>query len=243
MKDTLHKQLSGFSLIQLAVIMAVASVVMVSVLPGEKKGGEGMTSADPQVKLTLDNMAKIEDATRGFLLRNGRWPCPANGLAYRAQAGVEANNPGSCVGGDIAANFINIERGVVGGVVPCKTLGLAPDICLDGWGKRIGYHITQMATAAESCTTGLKAGTVYVYDKAGSGAKLIASPIALYLSAGQDGIGAFPQLFKPHPKFATDSAGEDDENGGIGLTIAGLAMMMVKVLGDSMSQAVALSVM
>jgi len=93
----------GFSLLQISMLLAIASVVLVSVLPGGELG------SDPQKRaLTLERMQKIEEATKAYMVQNLHRPCPADGTLAMTAAnfGVAANTTGANVcGGTLAANF------------------------------------------------------------------------------------------------------------------------------------------
>lgn len=92
---TLPKQ--GFSLIQVSMLVAVAGIILASVLPGGEQG-----STNEKDLITKDKMEKIEEATRNFMAANLRRPCPASGTVAigAASFGVEDGNPGRCSGTD-----------------------------------------------------------------------------------------------------------------------------------------------
>ncbi|MEK6746560.1 MAG: FG-GAP repeat protein [Pseudomonadota bacterium] len=83
----------GFSLIQVSMIVAVAGILLASVIPG---GDLGSTIAKDQI--TRDRMEKIEEAAKNFMAANLRRPCPADGtLAIgNANFGVEDTTSGRC---------------------------------------------------------------------------------------------------------------------------------------------------
>lgn len=84
-------QKSGFSLLQVALLLSVASIIVVSILPG------GGSSTDlGKDAITVQRMQKIEEATRAFMAKNLRRPCPASGTA--------ATHVENCAG----ANFTNV---------------------------------------------------------------------------------------------------------------------------------------
>jgi len=101
MRPTKNK---GFSLVQISILLMIASIIMVSVLPGGTKGSDA-----EKIKLTKERMQKIEDATRSFMAKNLRRPCPADGsiAPNAANFGIEAGVPGNCFGGSPEANFIS----------------------------------------------------------------------------------------------------------------------------------------
>lgn len=92
----------GFSLVQVSILLLVASIIMVSVLPGGKSASDA-----EKTRITKERMAKIEDATRAFMAKYLRRPCPADGAADPSvdTYGIEATTKGACEGGKISANF------------------------------------------------------------------------------------------------------------------------------------------
>ena len=87
----IHNQ--GFSLVQIAVLVAVAGIILASVLPG----GE-LANTVAKERITRERMDKIEGAMQTFMAQNLRRPCPASGTLSTSDAnfGVEAANPGQC---------------------------------------------------------------------------------------------------------------------------------------------------
>ncbi len=69
----MHSHQSGFSLLQLSIILTVSGLVLASMLPGGEAGG---TMA--KTRITLERMEKIEEATRQFMAKNQRRPYPAD---------------------------------------------------------------------------------------------------------------------------------------------------------------------
>jgi type II secretory pathway pseudopilin PulG len=142
----MHTRLSGFTLIQISILLVVASLVMVAILPSS------------QTNLTANNvttakMNTILTALREFEAKNGRLPCPADASRpiSGANYGVEAVNPGSstnCTGGSPAANFVDAANHTAIGMVPLRALEFSNDYGLDGYGRTITYAVD---TAATSC--------------------------------------------------------------------------------------------
>lgn len=65
-----HRRRSGFTLIWVSVLLTVASLVLVSLLPGREAGDVGQKSL-----ATIDKLEKIEASMRAFMAFNGRRPC------------------------------------------------------------------------------------------------------------------------------------------------------------------------
>lgn len=94
-----HSSQSGFSLIQVSLILAVGGVILASMLPG------GLKNSDSQkISLTIDRMQAVEAAMQRFMVGNGRRPCPASAALTLTNAsfGLESTDTGRCVA---SANF------------------------------------------------------------------------------------------------------------------------------------------
>src|SRR5690606_28342881 len=155
------KHSSGFSLIQICMVIAIASLMLAAVLPGGRMGSD----ADKRI-LTMQRMEKIEAALRTFMYKNKRLPCPADGslrpgnsnfgkelgaLHYYRYCASMSYDPGND-----SNPFIDIPDSVAG-VVPTRALGLPDEDMLDGWGRRIMYVVdyTSVSTAT-ACTNDQK---------------------------------------------------------------------------------------
>jgi hypothetical protein len=169
---------------------------MVSMLPG------GMSEAGKS-DLTQARMKKIEDATRSFMLKNLRRPCPSDfSLATNdGNFGVESSVNGTCTGGAIVAPLSNAGIKIVGGGVPVKTLGLSKEYAFDGYGIRLMYLVDRRATDATTCRdleNGYEGSTLLSDKKAldiaesATAAFTKDSTMWALLSYGADGHGAVP---------------------------------------------------
>ncbi|MFO0807541.1 MAG: VCBS repeat-containing protein [Gemmataceae bacterium] len=182
---------SGFSLLQLSILLALAGILVATMIPGKDAGDQ-----NAKTLLTLERIQRIEDATKGFMAAHHRRPCPASGQypetieagASSQYFGVEAATPGTCTGGTPAADF-GPSSNVVAGVVPVRTLGLPDEYMYDGWGRRFTYVVDKRATSDTQCAA-TTSGSITV--KATSGGSTLANTMVLYISHGKDGFGAFP---------------------------------------------------
>lgn len=135
------KSNAGFSLFQIGILLTIAGL-MVSLTMMDSKGGDAQKRS-----LTNERLKVIQDAIRVWRAANQRIPCPADGTLpfTSANFGVEAATPGTCTGGTPAANFTGGSH-TVGGIIPVRTLGLADEYALDGWGRRFTYIVDAYAT-------------------------------------------------------------------------------------------------
>ncbi len=102
-QESPREKMAGFSLIFVAILLTVAALVFVSVLPGQEAGDTNQKTLNNAKKLE-----RVEEAMRAFMAANGRRPCPADGQYDQNTQyfGIEADNPGSCVGGGGANGII-----------------------------------------------------------------------------------------------------------------------------------------
>lgn len=198
----------GFSLIWMSILITVASIIMVSILPGNEAGSyNAKSTAD------IKKLSRIEEAMRSFMATNGRRPCPADGQypINTANFGKEAANPGACTGGTPAApmgpdssttNCTNNTTGcIVAGTIPTRALGLPDEFAFDSYGRRFTYVVDMRATSHASCqnlegltltnTTPTGTGGLIIKDIAGN--TVDPGVMYAYIQHGQSGYGAWPE--------------------------------------------------
>ncbi len=133
----LHRLQPGFTLVELTIVMLIVSILLAGVLIPLSMQRELRQYAD--TKKTMD---QINDALIGFVLINGRLPCPASGLI----ADGSANAGTELLAGNTCTSYT--------GVIPWVTLGV-PET--DEWGGRFTYRVTSIfadtfANATWGCT-------------------------------------------------------------------------------------------
>lgn len=174
--------IKGFTLIQVSIILTIASLVMVAVLPGYQTSLKSNSSG-------VTKMNSVMSALRQFHASNGRLPCPADPTMATGNSnyGVEAAKPGSinnCTGGSPAAAFTDSTNNVAIGMLPVKTLGLSTDNAFDGFGRDITYAVDTNATGCWSAQS--LNGKVIVSDTG-----IIYNLVLALVSHGADGHGAW----------------------------------------------------
>ena len=170
----------GFSLLQLSLIIAVASLVVSQSL-------ENFGHNQPHKNtITLERARVIEKAMEGFMAANRRRPCPANlfTLLTNANFGKELENPGICTSASLGPD---ISGKIVAGAVPVAALGLSQDYAFDGYGQRFTYFVDRRATQSLTCRS-LSSGSIGISTPKG----LSQYAMVALLSHGADGIGAVP---------------------------------------------------
>lgn len=141
LRRTLRK-IQGFSLLELSIVLTVMSIMLSSAITIAIK----KTDADREEQ-TDERMEIIKMALSEFVRVNKRMPCPAQGsLALtNANFGLElvtknaANDVADC---DTADHGRTAAVSI--GVVPVRSLGLADEVMMDGWGRRISYVVDEV---------------------------------------------------------------------------------------------------
>jgi DNA-binding beta-propeller fold protein YncE len=202
-------RISGFSLIAAAIGLTVAALVMVSLLPGKEVGGFNRKAAT-----SISRLGVVEQAMIGFMAKNGRLPCPADGQydvnAATGNFGVEAASPGTCKGGTPAAP-LGPDAGttfVVGGVIPTKTLALDDSYAFDEWGHRFTYVVDKRATLNTSCAT-ITTGGITIKNT--TGGAVIANVMHAFIAHGPDGHGAWPMAGGAAPANRINTGSQDHD--------------------------------
>lgn len=189
----------GFSLLEIAIILAIVSVVA------------GMSYSVGVTRLsyarfdgTQTNLKLIETALVTFQKKYQRYPCPALGSAAEGAAtyGVETLpcNPASCPAGLTCSNQTVI------GTLPFKTIGLNPELGLDSWGNKVTYAVDY----AHTVTSDYANGVIRVNDANGNeitASSVLGRAIFLLASHGPDGKGAWTKTGVQHACDATQKDG------------------------------------
>jgi hypothetical protein len=213
MQHKLHRlQKTGFSLIELSVIVTLAATLAVGFLAWTSP--PGITNATKNVE-THRKMQDIASAIEAFRVHNGRLPCPADPYiredntrlqgaptdSYVNSFGVEDLN--SSLGTENAPIGIDCPNSI--GSIPVNALGLRSDYMYDGWNRRFLYHVSD--NLCGTSTTSSSTGTIERKDKGCSssdyinnsgnliihqenGASLTEAAAFILVSYGENGFGA-----------------------------------------------------
>lgn len=126
-----HSHQSGFSLVEMAIVLAIVGLLLGGLLPTISSQMERQYTNE-----TRKQLDEIQQALIGYAIVNGRLPCPASSTSNGVESPVGGGNCGS-------PNFYN-------GFVPAATLGLTSVVdshgnkgfAVDSWGNRIHYAVT-----------------------------------------------------------------------------------------------------
>lgn len=124
----------GFSLIEMAIILIMVSIIAGGVLTLLPK------NSDKNLQdVMASKMDRIQDAILAYTHENGMLPCPADitTAVSTAAFGIAAGNCNTSIAGDIAVGSFGLRMGMI----PVRTLGLSDDYAFDSWGNRIRYGV------------------------------------------------------------------------------------------------------
>lgn len=156
---------SGFTLIELAIVLTIISVIIgggLSIYADKLQAG--------RVELTRNRLDRVEDALRQYVQTYGTLPCPARGdigidqTASSTPAlpsgaplfGRQSCNPTGQ--GSPGSNYYISEgtradgnnRYVIVGAIPTRTLSIPDAYAFDGWNDRIMYAVDTAFSYAPS---------------------------------------------------------------------------------------------
>lgn len=174
---------SGFTLIQVSVILTVMALVMVAVLP----------SYQAHLKANSVNASKmysIMTALRQYQVVYGNLPCPADPTIAigNGNYGVASANGGTinnCVTGSAPnAAYADSTNHIAIGMLPVKSLALSYDSAIDGFSRNITYAVDTGATGCWASSS--LPGAITVNDNG-----INHNTVAALVSHGKNGYGAW----------------------------------------------------
>lgn len=167
-----HRQ-AGFSLIELAIVLAVVALLASGLLQGV--AAQRLHAEQRDAQLQLNGAA---ETLLAFAMLNGRLPCPARP---------------TLASGDPAAGREDCTLTGGHGVLPWVTLGLAET---DPWGQRLTYYAHKLFTAevpagAHAAFALETAGNARVRDSLAAANDIAIDLPAVIVSHGRRGGGAY----------------------------------------------------
>jgi prepilin-type N-terminal cleavage/methylation domain-containing protein len=207
----------GYSLVEMAVVIALIGLLMGSALTigGSKVERKNLVSTDA----SLDD---VEAALIAFYRNYKRLPCPASPTLAESDAnfGVEDTCSGATPtrAGVVQLNDTTADEQWVG-TVPTRTLGLPDSKMFDVWGSRLVYAVDKDfadSTKTFDSEVADNAATAFrINDKAGNQinpADLQSPVIYVLLSLGKDKRGAFTKAGTQSITCDGTSTQRDGEN-------------------------------
>lgn len=147
--NRLHTRVGGFSLVEIAVVLVIITILLSMV---------AVPIATQVEQRRVDDTQKIletaKDALYGYASANGRLPCPA----VAGSAGQE-----SPIGGGVCTTQFGFLPAVTLGITPVDASGFATDAWVDGnAARRIRYAVSNSNASALTTTDGVRAQTMGV---------------------------------------------------------------------------------
>ncbi len=189
---TPHRRQPGFTLVEMAVVLLILTL-----LAGGLTVGLSAHLARRAEAVTDDALAEARDALLGYVVLQGRFPCPARDGADGSE---DRASPTACR--------------KYAGLLPWATLGIRGT---DGWSRRLRYavaspYIQPISLAVIGEKASLADGAIDIRTRNGDGAELSLTtnggrtPVVI-LSHGANGLGATDQDGNP---LAAPPAGSDE---------------------------------
>ncbi|MBN8827747.1 MAG: hypothetical protein J0H68_03460 [Sphingobacteriia bacterium] len=199
----------GFSLVEIALIIMVAGMIMAGYVTWIAPSAKSHSLKYLETKQKIN---EISEAIEKFVGAFGRLPCPAlNSQAFGTRDAVTGRSFAveNMTGTNCNASF---------GSVPTSALGLSPDMMLDGWGRKITYSVSSSLCGPTGCTVTTYnngAATLLTINDATSGTAISTTGAYLLISHGPAGRGAYGQSGVQLAGGVTASEDENFDNDNI----------------------------
>ena len=189
----------GFSLIEMAIVLTILSILMASVFTLIPVKQEQQNIDEINAKLT-----RIQQALDSFYNQNGYLPCPAPRNANFSDVGTQIGLAQDCTG-SVPSGITEYDapEGYVWiGAIPTRTLNLPDDFMFDPWNHRIEYGVVKGLAQSKTNYSSLTAAGAYFIIKdsllnqintdsySGSDPKAVNIVAYTLFSHGKDGNGA-----------------------------------------------------
>lgn len=189
----------GFSLLELAVVLAILAVILGFGINIGQSAIEGSTRLRMQEKMSL-----IKQSLESYARHNGYLPCPSapTFTPSNANYGRENRPAGAGTGCDVT-NGVQNASGVLYGALPIVSLGLDESFMADEWGNKLTYAVSQghiginnsysRNYAAEPATIEVQGnGYKHTSTTSGDGSSPGAGATFAVISHGKNRLGAYP---------------------------------------------------
>jgi prepilin-type N-terminal cleavage/methylation domain-containing protein len=144
----------GFSLVELAMVLFIVGILMLSLMSTLSSQAEQRNFDE-----TRRRLEQARELVLSFAVVNGRLPCPARSAATTSPvtiAGAEVLTTATgCVGDSITDNYGGVSGAVTLGLLPARTIGFqqvdSSGFAVDAWGNRIRYAVARTVLSS-TCT-------------------------------------------------------------------------------------------
>lgn len=141
-----HRFTKGFSLLEMAIVLAIVGALIGGLLP--MISGQMETQ---HIRGTRKQLDEAKEALIGFVMANGRLPCPASSTSNGQESFCTNTTPAAC-GTEVVSPIPSHGRCKYpfNGYLPGATLGMTPissqGYILDGWNNPVRYAVTTVTS-------------------------------------------------------------------------------------------------
>lgn len=215
----------GFSLIELSIILMIASMLTVTVLYQYRDWRNSKIAGDTESRRNI-----VSNALTLFITNFGRLPAPADptlsnsapSAGYEAAPATYGGAVGECNGAvcrvagfkDTPLDTNSTNDPVLIGAVPYAALGISPVDATDGWGNKFTYAVTEYLTNSSVNRGGaFAAGMAPIFNDQ-AGAIRMEETVAEQVSdlSAPSGFRYTGNVLAPNPSQNPDFAGSNKLN-------------------------------
>lgn len=184
---------SGFSLVEMAVVLLLTGLVAGIVLKVTEKSGS--VECYTKTKAQID---EIKDAIERYALKNDKFPLPA-----RRNVGVESPVYGREVP---LANINELDEvnGAVFGAIPFQALGVPVENAVDCWGNKYTYVVTRELTDSSKFLIPATSGAIDIKTTITDPTPFLAGAGYVIISHGEDQLGAVKNNYNTPTNMLAD---------------------------------------
>lgn len=189
-----NKKLSGFSLVEMAVVLVIAGLILGTVISAMNTQVTGQ-----RLKSNIERQQVIKQALTNYIARNFHLPCPAD-PTDQTSPGQSQPSGAACL--NVLTTTGTAPAVAYVGAVPWLDLGLSEAIATDAYGRRFTYAVTYSAVGLNLDTVSGMTGNMVIYETA---RPALANPlnnctgtspcekfaVAVIVSHGANGFGAY----------------------------------------------------
>ncbi|MCC6212186.1 MAG: prepilin-type N-terminal cleavage/methylation domain-containing protein [Burkholderiales bacterium] len=155
-----HRRGRGFSLVELAVVIAIVAFLMGGLMYTLSAQTEQRSFEETRRRLEL-----ARELVLAFAITNGRLPCPARNIATSSPVTVPGDEvvttATGCIGDAVTDYYGTIISAgpplVTGGLLPARSIGFqqvdSAGFAVDAWGNRLRYVVANLTTPSATCPT------------------------------------------------------------------------------------------
>lgn len=228
----LIKSQSGFSLVELAIVMTIIGLLIYPLLQTYKKYND-----QEKIDDTTIAMNNVSSAIGQYYIENGAYPCPADRhaafgtLAFGVADCTTVKNlsPNTCSPGQGMCNAAGIAKPVYTGGIPFKTLGIPYTAMIDGYKNLLSYSVSSDYTDKYTTVPDKRVGSItYKTETKDPTTGTVSStlpenaPFYVLVSYGEDGAGSFNLQGQ---QLACNAFHKDGENCDLNATFLDRSLM------------------